>query len=356
MMGTPPTHPRPAKVEPGARLHSQPAGAASSASTASVTPAILLSKPSSGGAGPSSAAGFESSSYTGPRQGWVFKKGEHGIGYYRDVRASAGVGGAAAVAATRVEHSFLARQRHGGSKGRSRGTQRCPRCHQKIRRCMCALLAPPRRATGAGGAYGRGGSDDDDGRAGVSSRAAEARDEREDAEVGISHKDADEQTFIEYVPHTFSAQVFMKHPDPVVETASLSSLMPPKTTHKLRLCAKTITGGLLTNLQLETINLACQQHELRLPKSGARAAFFMGDGPGVGKGRQAAGIIMENYLHGREKALWLSVSGDLVADARRDIEDIGGGKIACYNLKVRARASIHLHASARLPVDPTATL
>ena len=221
---------------------------------------------------------------------------------------------------------------------------------------MCALLAPPRRATGAGGAYGRGGSDDDDGTAGVSSRAAEARDEREDAEVGISHKDADEQTFIEYVPHTFSAQIFMKHPDPVVETASLSSLMPPKTTHKLRLCAKTITGGLLTNLQLETINLACQQHELRLPKSGARAAFFMGDGPGVGKGRQAAGIIMENYLHGREKALWLSVSGDLVADARRDIEDIGGGKIACYNLRVRARASIHLHASACLHVDPTATI
>ena len=42
-------------------------------------------------------------------------------------------------------------------------------------------------------------------------------------------------------------------------------------------------GGLpaLTHTQLETINLACQQHELRLPLTGARAAFFMGDGPGV---------------------------------------------------------------------------
>lgn len=97
---------------------------------------------------------------------------------------------------------------------------------------------------------------------------------------------------------------------------------------------------------------------------GSRAAFFMGDGPGecwksrcrylfpvfllimcaclvlgvllhpgVGKGRQAAGIILENYLHGRIRALWFSVSGDLVADARRDIDDIGGGKIACHNLK-----------------------
>jgi len=53
----------------------------------------------------------------------------------------------------------------------------------------------------------------------------------------------------------------------------------------------------------------------------------------VGKGRQAAGIILENYLHGRERALWFSVSADLVADARRDMEDIGGGRITCHNLK-----------------------
>ncbi len=89
--------------------------------------------------------------------------------------------------------------------------------------------------------------------AGVGESGVSGAEEREDAEVGLSHKDADEQTFTEYVPHAFSDPIFQKHPDPVVETASLSS--PPKTTHKLRLCAKTITQGLLTNLQLETINL-----------------------------------------------------------------------------------------------------
>ena len=31
--------------------------------------------------------------------------------------------------------------------------------------------------------------------------------------------------------------------------------------------------------------------------------------------------------------LWLSVSGDLVVDARRDLDDIGAGQITCYNLK-----------------------
>ena len=36
------------------------------------------------------------------------------------------------------------------------------------------------------------------------------------------------------------------------------------------------TDAPVLHLQLETINLACQQHELRLPISGVRAAFFMG--------------------------------------------------------------------------------
>lgn len=46
-----------------------------------------------------------------------------------------------------------------------------------------------------------------------------------------------------------------------------------------------------------------QQHEVLLP-SGQRAGFLIGDGAGVGKGRTVAGIIVENYLRGRKKALW----------------------------------------------------
>jgi hypothetical protein len=39
--------------------------------------------------------------------------------------------------------------------------------------------------------------------------------------------------------------------------------------------------------------------------------------------------------------LWLCVSGDLVADSRRDIEDIGGKKNTCHNLKdFNARVSL----------------
>ena len=32
--------------------------------------------------------------------------------------------------------------------------------------------------------------------------------------------------------------------------------------------------------------------------------WLTGDGAGVGKGRTIAGIIYENYLHGRKRSLW----------------------------------------------------
>ncbi len=47
--------------------------------------------------------------------------------------------------------------------------------------------------------------------------------------------------------------------------------------------------------------------------------FFLGDGAGVGKGRTLSGIISENFLKGRKKHIWLSVSADLRLDADRDL-------------------------------------
>jgi hypothetical protein len=51
--------------------------------------------------------------------------------------------------------------------------------------------------------------------------------------------------------------------------------------------------------------------------------FSPGDGAGVGKGRQIAGIIMDMYLRGERKFVWVSVSADLRHDAERDLRDIG---------------------------------
>lgn len=61
-------------------------------------------------------------------------------------------------------------------------------------------------------------------------------------------------------------------------------------------------------------------------------SHFAGDGAGVGKGRTIAGVIYENYLRGRKKAIWISVSNDLKYDAERDLRDIGASNIEVHPL------------------------
>ena len=54
-----------------------------------------------------------------------------------------------------------------------------------------------------------------------------------------------------------------------------------------------------------------------------RRGFMLGDGTGAGKGRQSAGIILDNWLRGRRKAVWISKSDKLIEDAQRDWSALG---------------------------------
>lgn len=54
----------------------------------------------------------------------------------------------------------------------------------------------------------------------------------------------------------------------------------------------------ISSLQARAVHLACARHEHFLP-NGQRAGFFLGDGPGVGKGRQIAALVTENLLRKR---------------------------------------------------------
>ncbi|CAH6779318.1 protein strawberry notch homolog 2 isoform X1 [Phodopus roborovskii] len=150
-------------------------------------------------------------------------------------------------------------------------------------------------------------------------------------EEGEEEEEAEElghaETYADYVPS--KSKIGKQHPDRVVETSTLSSVPPPDITYTLAL--PTSDNGTLSALQLEAITYACQQHEVLLP-SGQRAGFLIGDGAGVGKGRTVAGIIMENYLRGRKKALWFSASNDLKYDAERDLRDIEAPGIAVHAL------------------------
>uniref|UniRef100_A0A8C5LW43 Protein strawberry notch homolog 1 n=1 Tax=Leptobrachium leishanense TaxID=445787 RepID=A0A8C5LW43_9ANUR len=137
------------------------------------------------------------------------------------------------------------------------------------------------------------------------------------------------ETYAEYMP--IKLKVGLRHPDPVVETSSLSSVTPPDVWFQASIPEETIDNGWLSALQLEAVTYAAQQHETYLP-NGERAGFLIGDGAGVGKGRTIAGIIFENYLLGRKRSLWFSVSNDLKYDAERDLRDIGAKNIQVHSL------------------------
>ncbi|KAK7121005.1 hypothetical protein R3I94_020848 [Phoxinus phoxinus] len=147
--------------------------------------------------------------------------------------------------------------------------------------------------------------------------------EEEEEELGHA------ETYAEYMP--MKLRIGLRHPDPVVETSSLSSVNPPDVWYRLSITEETIDRGWLSALQLEAITYAAQQHETFLP-NGDRAAYLIGDGAGVGKGRTIAGIIYENYLLGRKRSLWFSVSNDLKYDAERDLRDIGAKSIQVHSL------------------------
>ncbi|XP_011502559.1 PREDICTED: protein strawberry notch [Ceratosolen solmsi marchali] len=145
----------------------------------------------------------------------------------------------------------------------------------------------------------------------------------DDEEMGVA------ETYADYMPTKL--KLGRKHPDPVVETASLSSVEPTDVWYQISIPKETIQSGALSALQLESVTYASQQHEHLLP-DGSRAGFLIGDGAGVGKGRTIAGIIFENYLKGRKRAVWVSVSNDLKYDAERDLRDIGASSIEVHQL------------------------
>ncbi|KAJ6805278.1 protein FORGETTER 1 [Iris pallida] len=137
------------------------------------------------------------------------------------------------------------------------------------------------------------------------------------------------ETFMDYRPPKLS--LGHPHPDPVVETSSLSAVQPPEPTYNLKIMNELEHTKALSCLQIETLVYACQRHLHHL-QNGTRAGFFIGDGAGVGKGRTIAGLIWENWHHHRHKALWLSVGSDLKFDARRDLDDVGATCIEVHAL------------------------
>lgn len=129
------------------------------------------------------------------------------------------------------------------------------------------------------------------------------------------------------------------HPDQLVESIAMSSILPPLPTYVPMLPRCAVAA--LSDAQLETLIYAGQAFERDLPGLHApndagtlltpdaggvayRMGFFIGDGTGVGKGQQVAGCILDQWSRGRRKAVWISKSAALIEDARRDWAALGG--------------------------------
>lgn len=134
-----------------------------------------------------------------------------------------------------------------------------------------------------------------------------------------------DSVYAAYSPRKVKIKGAHKHPAKLVESAAMAAVEPPDPTYTPQLSNEIVTKGLLSDAQLENVVYAGQAHSQTLP-SGERKGYFIGDGTGVGKGRQIAGIIMDNWNQGRKRAIWISEKAGLVNDARRDWTDLGGNK------------------------------
>jgi len=134
------------------------------------------------------------------------------------------------------------------------------------------------------------------------------------------------------------------HPTRLVESAAMASVAPPKPNYRPHLPPPVVTDGLLSDAQLESVIYAGEAHQGFLSGSWSvddtfdivsaaaedadnavrfRRGWFLGDGTGAGKGRQVAGILLDNWLKGRRRAVWVSKSDKLIEDAQRDWSALG---------------------------------
>lgn len=169
--------------------------------------------------------------------------------------------------------------------------------------------------------------------------------EREGSQISVSEKErekiikdvADDVVFESYEPARLKIKGAKPHPSSLVESSAMASVLPPAPTYTPNLPNSVVENGVLSIVQLEAVVYAGMAHQKFLPKAvdaeiPVRAGFFIGDGTGVGKGREWAGILMDNWRQGRKKAVIVTEKATLQDDAIRDWTALGGSKSDIFEL------------------------
>ena len=142
---------------------------------------------------------------------------------------------------------------------------------------------------------------------------------------------SDDGVYASYKPPKLTTSGSRAHPATLVESAAMAAVDMPEATYTPHLPENVVKNN-LSEAQMVSVTYAGQAHEQKLP-SGERRGFFIGDGTGVGKGRQISGIILDNFEQGRKKAVWISEKQSLYNDAQRDwTETTGRSKDEVHDL------------------------
>ncbi|MCB2060892.1 MAG: strawberry notch family protein, partial [Novosphingobium sp.] len=147
-----------------------------------------------------------------------------------------------------------------------------------------------------------------------------------------------------YLPYRPSRVVIADaatHPTALVESVAMGSIAAPIPEAVPQVPAGLIAKGLLSAAQAETLIYAANAHARDIagtfepedegcalkPSTDGKAyrmGYFLGDGTGAGKGRQVASVILDRWVRGERRHIWISKNEALLEDARRDWSALGG--------------------------------